>query len=950
MTAASRFIPRSLRNGLTLVLFGASAWAGEIAGVVTQASSQSYLPGATVALVELGRSESTDSGGAFRFTDVPAGAYTLQVVFVGYETKSESVRVAASGTTTVAIKLGDEIVRLQQFVVEGFAEGRARALQQKRTQTNISDIISADAIGNLPDRNVAEAVSRLPGVNLSLDQGEGRYVSIRGVEPNLNQVLLDDATMAAPGGTRLGRATPLDTLGASQIAQIEVVKSATPDLDANSLGGTLKIKSASPFDRKGSFLSGAANGLYNETSEKTNLDAQVSYSTQFGPGKRWGILAGANYEKRFFENHWVQASWNSRVINNETRWLPNDFQVKPENGSIRRYGANFNLEFRPDETLRLFVRPNYSFASQFENRFETNISIDNTPARVTFATPTSGTFAGAGARTERRELRRQYEQDLLTISAGLRKAIGPFTIEPLITHSAAKENRVYDKSREFRNATGATGPVQFDFSTFDFVRWDVDPAIDAPATYPLRRTRDDWGIVDEKTSTAKLDVRWDSNRLLGRPGWLKTGVKYLQRARLTDLESRRVEPVTSWRLDSSMVRPAVPTYDGRFHSGFLLNWEGIDRFIAANPALVRPIVLEEAQNSIEDDYDIDEYIYAAYAMGSIKLNQLTLLAGVRWEKTDATIRAVEARQAGTVLLGRFPTSGTVSYDKFFPNLQAVYRFSDQLLLRSAITQTIGRPAYEDSRPLSNFRFDFLGAAALNPAFPYTGTLSIGNPQLGPYQATNYDISLEWYRQGSSTVTLAAFRKEVDDPIYTYSEVRRDTTHSGVALQTLSLSGRRNADRGTINGLELTVYLPFKFLPAPFNGLGLDGNATRITSDVKVPTRVGEDLPFFRQPSKIYNLTLFYEKARFSGRVAWSYADEQLYSIGATAYNDQYRRSRGQYDFLFRYRINSHYSITGSIRNITREPEQFRYGLKEATLLRSSRLLDRDYKLGLSFNY
>ncbi|MBM3852189.1 MAG: TonB-dependent receptor [Verrucomicrobia bacterium] len=950
MTASPTLVSHRLRAGLALLLTAGSAWAGELAGVVTQAASQGYLPGATVTLVELGRSESTDSGGAFRFSEVPAGTYTLQVLYVGYETRSESVRVPATGTTTVAIGLGEEIVRLQQFVVEGFMEGRARALQQKRTQTNISDIISADAIGNLPDRNVAEAVSRLAGVNLSLDQGEGRYVSIRGVEPNLNQVLLDDATLAAPGGTRLGRATPLDTLGASQIAQIEVVKSATPDLDANSLGGTLKIKSASPFDRKGRFFSGSANGLYNETSEKTNLDAQVSYSTQFGRGNRWGILAGASYDKRFFENNWVQASWNQRVIGTESRWLPNDFQVKPENGSNERYGANFNLEYRPNDSLRLFVRPNFSFASSYENRYETNISIDNSPARVTFATPTSGTFAGAGARTERRELRRQYDQDLFTISAGLRKAIGPFTLEPLLTHSAAKEDRVYDKSREFRNATGATGPVQFDFSRFDFVRWDVDPNIDAPATYPLRRTRDDWGIVDEKTSTAKFDLRWDSHRLLGHPGWLKTGVKYLQRSRITDFESRRVEPVTSWRLDSSMVQPAVPVYDGRFNSGFRLNWEGINRFIAANPAQVRPILVEEAQNSIEDDYDIDEYIYAAYAMGSIRLNRLTLLGGVRWEKTDATIRAVEARQAGTVLLGRFPTAGTTSYDRFFPNLQAVYRFNDHLLLRSAITRTIGRPAYEDSRPLSNFRYDFLGAAALNPAFPYTGTLSIGNPQLRPYQATNYDLSLEWYRKGSATVALAAFRKEVDDPIYTYSEVLRDTTHSGIGLQTLGLSSRRNADRGTISGLELTVYLPFKFLPAPFDGFGIDGNVTRITSDVKVPTRVGEDLPFFRQPSKIYNLTAFYEKGRFSGRVAWSFADEQLYSIGTTTYNDQYRRSRGQYDVLFRYRISSHYSIMGSVRNLTREPEQFRYGIKEPTLLRSSRLLDRDYKLGVSFNY
>jgi TonB-dependent receptor len=644
----------------------------------------------------------------------------------------------------------------------------------------------------------------------------------------------------------------------------------------------------------------------------------------------------------------VQASWSQRVINGENRWLPNDFQIKPEEGSNKRHGANLNLEFRPDDSLRLFVRPNYSFASQFENRFETNISVDNSPARVSFTSPTTGTYAGAGARTERRELRRQYDQNLFTISAGLRKLIGPFTIEPLLTHSAAKEDRVYDKSREFRNATGATGPVQFDFSTFDFVRWDVDPTIDTPATYPLRRTRDDWGVVDEKTSTAKIDVRWDTTNLLGRPGWLKTGVKYLQRARVTDLESRRVEPVTSWRLDSSMVRPAVPVYDGRFNSGFLLNWEGIDRFIASNPALVRPILVEEAQNSIEDDYDIDEWIYAAYAMGSIKIDKLTLLGGLRWEKTDATIRAVAVLSAGNTVVGRVPTSGTTSYDEIFPNVQAVYRFNDKLLARAAITQTIGRPAYEDSRPLANFRYDFLGAAALDPAYPYTGTLSVGNPQLVPYNAVNYDLSLEWYLKGSTTLSLAAFRKEIDNPIYTFSEVQRNVVYNGIGMQTLSVTGRQNAQTARVSGLELSLYLPFKFLPSPFNGFGIDGNITMITSDVIVPTRPGEDLPFFRQPGEIYNLTLFYEKGKFSGRIAWNYTDDQLYSLGAAMINDQYRLPRSQYDLLLRYRLTSHYSLTASVRNLTTEPEQFSYGV--STLMRSSRLLDRDYKIGVNFNY
>src|SRR5206468_9759255 len=142
---------------------------------------------------------------------------------------------------------GNEVNVLSAVVVQGYREGRSRALQFKKTSANILDVVSSDSIGNLPDRNVAEAAARVPGVSLSFqggdeDQGEGIYVSIRGVDPSLNQVMLDGATMAAPGGFRLGRAVPLNAISPGQVSQIEVIKSVLPDMDANSLGGTLNIK------------------------------------------------------------------------------------------------------------------------------------------------------------------------------------------------------------------------------------------------------------------------------------------------------------------------------------------------------------------------------------------------------------------------------------------------------------------------------------------------------------------------------------------------------------------------------------------------------------------------------------------------------------------------------------------------------------------------------------
>lgn len=936
---------------LAALVFGSGAtgaFAGDIAGVVSESTGSTSLPGATVVITESGRSTTADSSGYYRFSDVPAGTYTLRSTFVGYDDKSQQVSVPATGTVTADFLMGGNVVQLEKFVVEGYREGRSRALQQKRNQSNISDIISSDAIGNLPDRNVAEAVSRLPGVNLSLDQGEGRYVSIRGAEPNLNQVLMDGAVMAAPGGSRLGRAVPLDTLSAGQISTIEVVKSVTPDLDANSIGGTLNIKSASAFDRKGQFIAGSVSAAKNGATDDINPGAQISYSNTFGPNNTWGIAASASYDKRDYSNEWVQVGWALNTANQV--YLPNDFEIKPEWGNKKREGFNLNLEYRPDPDTQYYIRPGYSLANKYENTFE--IIYSTNVNNVALTTPRSGTFGptgSSGTRTERREFRNETDQDLFNISAGFKKIFGAFTLEPMVTFSTAKEDHVFDNSRQFRDGNNQTGPIQFDLGDgFVPTKWVVDPTIDVPSKYSLRRTRDDFGIIKEDTMTAKADLRWDSENIMGNPGYLKVGIKYLQRKRNSDLESRRLVSASSWTLaDTGAQLPPVGVYGNRYSSLFLLNWDAINSYIAANPSKVQHDIEGEVSNSIEDDYKIDEYIYAGYVMGNIKFNRLTVLGGMRWERTDATIRAVEARTADGDLLGRFPTSGTTSYDKYFPNLQGVFHFTDSLQLRAAVTRTIGRPAYEDARPLASFEYDPI-VNPTNPAFGYTGSLTVGNPALGPYDAMNYDLSLEWYGKSGGVVSVAAFRKEIDDPIYTFNETQMNVVHSGVGLESLSVSSKMNADSGRISGIEFNVYQPFRFLPDPFNGFGIDANYTVISSSEKIPTRPNEDIPFFRQPSKIANCTLFYERSNFSGRIAWTYAGEQIYTLGSGLLNDRYERPREQYDAQVRYRINRNYSVTFSVRNLTREPDEMSYGVKN--LVQMSRLLDRDYKLSVDFNF
>lgn len=925
------------------------ARAGDIEGTVYDASGKGSLPGATITVVETGRTFTANSSGVFTVAGLPAGDYTLRVSYVGYDSTSKAVSVPDSGAVAVAVVMGADVVRLEKVVVEGFREGRARALQQKQTATNILDVVSSDAIGNLPDRNIAEALARVPGVNMSIDQGEGRYVSIRGAEPNLNAVLMDGASMAAPGGTRLGRAVPLDTLGAGQVSSIEVTKSAMPDMDANAIGGTLNIKSRSAFDHKGRFLAGSIAGNRNAAAGKNDASLQATYTDTFGPNKTWGLAVSASYDKRNYANEWLQFGWAQTTINGSTLYLPNDFEIKPEWGYKTREGLNLGLEFRPDKNTQFYFRPGYSSVKKYENTVEIIYSAGTSASAVSLTSPTTGTVL-SGTRSERREFRNQTDEDVTNLVGGMKKIFGDFTFEGMLTYSGAKQDRVYDNSRQFRNGNNQTGQIKFDLgSEFVPLVWDVNPAVDVPSNYTLRRTRDDFGVVDEKIYTAKGDLRWDSQNIMGHSGYLKTGYKFLKRSRVVDFESRRLVPVGSWNLSQTGTQlPSVPVYDGRFQSLFRLNYDAIDTFIAANPALVTHDVAGESANSIEDDYQIDEYIYAAYAMGSININKLTILGGLRWEKTDATIRAVEERTFAGNLIGTFPHSGVTSYDKLFPNLQAVFHFNDQLLLRAALTQTIGRPAYEDTRVLALLNYSSI-INPTNPAFPFSGSVTVGNPSLVPYFSKNYDLSLEYYaKKGGTVLSVAAFRKDIANPIYQYTETKLNTIYSGLGFESLSFTSRLNGKSGKISGVEFSLYQPFSFLPAPFNDFGVEANYTTISSSEVIPTRPGEDIPFFRQPEKIANLTFFYQGRVFSGRVAYTYAGEQIYTLGSNLLNDRYSRPRGQYDAQFKYRFTPNYSITASVRNITREKDEMSYGIKN--LVQMSRLLDRDYRVSIDFNF
>ena len=919
-----------------------SAHAGDIIGRVVNVNSGGYLPGASVTLA--GQSQVTDSEGRFRFNNVPEGPATISVQYLGFPSATRTVEVPATGSVPVSFALGEDVVNLQSFVVEGYREGRSRALQQKRTARNVMDIISADSIGNLPDQNVAEALSRVSGLNLDMSGGEGRFVTIRGIEPNLNNVTFNGATLAAPGvDGREGRSMPLDVIAASQISQIEVIKSVTPDMDGNALGGTINIKTVSAFDRRERFIYGSLE--YGDTRAARSGDiygGDFTYGNTFGRNQQFGVAFAASYSHRPYVQHDLQANWSTF----EGKPYISQFEILPQEGERDRLGLNLNLELRPDDSTQLWLRTMYNEFNESQTEEEIIMEARRDPV---FVTPTHVTFNRM--RYEIRSFVEETEQTLVNITAGGSKTWDRLTVEGDVTYSYAEEFNPDLRSVQFRTGNVNTPDLfSIDFSGFYPVIDDKGSLASSATTYPLRRFREEDSIVEEETYTPRLDFTWRmDNWFGGRSGFLKFGGKYTDRSRFVDDNSLRSTNENISLDDMNSRLPGFQVWDDRYDTRTTVNLNQAFQYLYGNRNLFSVDPLESAANGVEDDYDISEKILGLYGMGSVDLSErVTIMGGLRYERTDASVVGFEVRQADGEFEGIFRNKSDFEYDNFLPNLQLRYALTERTVLRAAVTSTIGRPAYEDAAPISVLEYDRL----IDPAsetFPFTGSLEIGNPNLSPYEAINYDLAVEYYLPSGGLVSASLFHKAIDNPIYQYQETLTNTSYNGIPLERLDVSSLQNADSGKVTGVELNAQLPFtSFTTGFFGGFGIDVNATYISSEATLILRPDDEIPFFRQPDEIYNLALYYQGRGFSGRIAWNYQKASIRTIGGSLDNDFWRGDRYQFDVQAGYAFNDRYSIFFKWKNVTDQPDELYLGQKHR--IRNAEFYGSDIRVGMRFNF
>jgi TonB-dependent receptor len=851
--------------------FGQAA-TGSLSGTVADQQG-GVLPGATVVVAHQAtgaRFEAvTREDGRYTVSNLPAGGpYLVTVTIGGFQVQEKGdVSVASGEEQQVDFRLLLDAIAENVTVMAGMALAR----QQKRGARNILDSVSADAMGRFPDDNAAEALRRTPGVSMEIDQGEGRFVVVRGVDASLNNVTINGQIVGTPAefGTR---GVSMDSVPADLISRLEVVKAVRPDMDANAIGASIDIATRNAFDRPEGFFSGSVRTGYNEMSGRVPYSGNVTFGRVLDDAQRWGIVAGGSYSHRRYDSELVNGSSDTWTSFNGL-FVPHDHTRYLYDVERQRQGVNAALEFRPARGHDLALRFNHNLFQDLEGRQQS--SFDFTRGTLTNQTPTSGSFSQGQATRQFRD----YEQEHLinALQLGGDHTMRRYIVDWKLGASRGQRRTPNRVDWEFRSAANAF-PNSYDISDPTLPVITPSDNFYSASAYPFRRVRFRNDLEREDVLTGEINLKRNTT-LAERAAYWKAGAKIVARDKTQNRENLNYTGSGFTLADFGLGGPEPGSFfDGQYRFGPTLNLPVLKEFFTENPDRFAFDARTSLQNSLEQDFDATENVYAGYLMTGVDFARWNFLAGVRVERTDGSYAANELLfTAGTFNSNFNRVSGDTNYTNVLPGVHVNFYPSKQLTIRAAWTNTLGRPSYQNLAPTRAFD------EILNENGTYTGSLVSGNPELDPYESMNVDLSVEYYLP-SGIISVAPFYKRIENPIFTRATVQDNVTIDGRFYERLSTSQPENAERGHVAGVELNYQNFFTFLPSPLDGFGVNLNYTFGDSSVTVFGR-DDDLPFFKQSDRVGNAALIYEKYGVTGQIAVSYTSPNLGSLAGVGFDN-----------------------------------------------------------------
>lgn len=887
---------------LICVLVGApdsvSAQSGSVVGTIVDGETGLSLSGVTVRVEGTSLGAISSPTGRFAVRGVPSGRQTLVVEYLGYATVARDVDVR-SGVVGVRIEIVPAAIDVEGITVVGQRRGQAAALGQQLAAPTITNVVAADQIGRFPDANVGDAVKRIPGITVIQDQGEARFGLIRGTEPRLNSVMINGERI--PSAEAEVREVQLDLVPSDMVAQVEVTKALTPDMDADAIGGSVNIVTrAAPAERR---ISATLGSGYNFLADEPMTIGSAVFGQRFAADRFGVVLSGSYFDHRLGSDN-IEAEW----ADEGNGAFVEEFQIREYQVQRTRRSVSAALDFRLNDANTLTWRSVYNHRDDWENRFRLVIGMDEPDAAGNTVAEVERQSKGgvSGGRIDNRRLEDQRTQSHSLTGEHIFSGV-------LLTWSAqwarASEERPNERYIQFIEEDV---PVVADISNLR------RPAFVLPATVPADFEFDELTEEFQNTRDTDRSGRVDLSVPLSRGRTeLRFGGRLRDKRKTRDNDFYEYDPANISSLaDAALADQSNPDFlAGDYTSGEFAS----ESYLGALDLDDRGQFDEERMldEFIPANFSADERIVAGYLMVEQQFGeQLEVIAGARIESTTVDYEGFEYVADDESFS---PTTGSRDYTNVFPSIIATYRLSASSNLRAAWTNTISRPNY----------YDLVPYRIVNQA---DSELEVGNPELDPTTSMNFDVMYEQFFRSVGLISAGVFYKDIQDFIFGYTVDDRVDPVTGLTFD--ETTRPENGGSATILGFEVAVQ---RALPA---GFGIYANYTFNESSVDglpIPGRENEDLPLPGTSRHTANGSLSFDRAGLSLRGSLNLQDAFIDpgEVGDEAFFDRY------YDRALTVDLNGEFAVTPTLRvffeanNLTNQPLRYYQGV-------SDRIMQEEY--------
>jgi TonB-dependent receptor len=910
----------------------AQARTATITGTATD-TDHDVLPAAPVKLEPGNISVTTNAQGEFTIRDVAPGTYTVTVSYLGFSPSTNSIVVAAGQVAKVDAVLSVSSLNQQVTVTAGRSYGEVEAVNETRASDTILNILPAPVISSLPNQNIADAVGRLPGVTLERDEGEGKYVQIRGTEPRLSNLTIDGVIVPSPeGGVRQVK---LDTIPAGLIESVQINKTLQANMDADAIGGSVNLVTKTAGERPTISLYGA--GGFTPIINKVPVsEFGGTIGKRFGAEKRFGVIFSGSYD---YNGRGIDDFEASQTILPGTTFAPGYSAgvIRQYRYDRTRYGLGGSLDYKIGEGSLVYMRGLYSDFMDYGHRWEYILNT-NDPS-----------LPGAGGNlpaitTERRDGNFQVGNLVLGgnhvftkswfnwgLAAGRARMLNPLNGGESITDfvpvsTVTTSNCQYDPAAtksvyrpQFTPAcfTEAYNPSNFQLNVISQSNHGLAAQVNLAAWASAARTYH----LGSHFSTFELGFKIRNAHKFDD----SYTMDYQHNA---NLSTPTATPVLESTFIGSFKNPNY--YDGSYKLGPAADWEKGNAYLAAHPG---DFTLSSTFGGNGSNFDLVERVTGGYIMNTVDFGRLRLIAGLRIEATNDSTVSFDSTT------GLLTKKGGASYVNFLPSASLRFRLDSSSDLRLVYSRALNRP--DPQFLTSSFGVD----CGTQPC-----TVTEGNSTLRPEHANNYDLLYERYLKPVGLIQAGFFYKDLTDPV-----VQILTLGSAACPPSLNgscfINTPVNGGSAYVTGFEVAFQQHFAYFPGLLSGLGISANysyATSLARSVNPQLRSRHPDPaLLRQAPHTWNISPTYDRGRLSMRVGLAYNGPNIYAYFYTDQTtdpttgvvtpavlpgglkgpngDQYLYAHFQIDAQGSFRIRKGFYFTVAGLNLNNEVFGFYYG-------------------------